>query len=124
MCCFSELFVSSEIFITDKTYKCFLVMNFPFVLFHTAFKIEFIITVVLNMKPNIFFVSAEKLHFLQFLTNTSAIIFCRTLMMATCWTFNFDISLFLAGNLCIKFISFLKFCYLSTMVASFVLISL
>ena len=29
MCCFSELFVSSEFFITDKTYKCFLVMNFP-----------------------------------------------------------------------------------------------
>ena len=43
MCCFSELFVSSDFFITDKTYKCFLVMNFLFALFHTAFKIEFII---------------------------------------------------------------------------------
>ena len=52
-------------------------------LFHTAFKIEFIITVgtldlilmvVFNMKPKIFF-CAEKLQFLQFLTNISAIIF-------------------------------------------------
>ena len=59
-------------------------MNFPFVLFHMAFKIEFIIkvgtldlilVVVFNMKPKIFFFAAEKLHFLQFLTNTSAIIF-------------------------------------------------
>ena len=110
-------------------------MNFPFVLFHMAFKIEFIITVgtldlilvvVFNMKPKIFFLiyGAGKLHFLQFLTNTSTIIFCRTLMMATYWTFKFEISLLMAAICALSLSVFLSFFYLFTMVASFVLISL
>ena len=45
MCCFSELFVSSEFFITDKTYKYFVIEIFPcnelpFCAFSPAFKIE------------------------------------------------------------------------------------
>jgi hypothetical protein len=43
------------------------------------------------------------------MTNISAIIFCRTLMMATGWTLKFDISLFMAAICAIGSSVFLSF---------------
>ena len=40
-----KFLVSSDFFITDKTYKCSLLMNLPFVHFQTAHKMVGIITV-------------------------------------------------------------------------------
>ena len=40
-----NLLMSSDFFITDKTYKCSFVMNFPFMRFQTVFKTVVIITV-------------------------------------------------------------------------------
>ena len=96
-------------------------MNFPFVCFQMIFKGQLLLQQehwnsyrwsFSMCSPRTVLFGGEKLHFLQFLTNTSTIISFRTSLMATGWTlslpierslsfvnisnFKFVISLFLA----------------------------